>query len=95
MLLSLRQAKRTAPEKNLLKMFPALISPTQTAFAGIQCTAIRGIRMSESSNRMLLLLQELSLLGGEETNFAEKQKRRDEISREMKELAERKQSETA
>jgi hypothetical protein len=51
--------------------------------------------MSESSNRMLLLLQELSLLDGEETNFAEKQKRRDEISREMKELAERKQSETA
>jgi hypothetical protein len=42
--------------------------------------------MSESSNRMLSLLQELSLLRGEETNIANT-KRREEINREMKELA--------
>jgi hypothetical protein len=51
--------------------------------------------MSDSSNRMLLLLQELSQLDCEETNLADRQKRRDEISLEMKALAEAKQSGTA
>jgi hypothetical protein len=50
--------------------------------------------MSESSTRMLSLLQELSLLAGDETNLADRQKRREEIGREMKELAEEKEGET-
>jgi hypothetical protein len=49
--------------------------------------------MSEASNRMLSLLQEISLLRGEETNSAN-EKRREEISHEMKELAAGKESET-
>jgi hypothetical protein len=46
--------------------------------------------MSNSSDRMLLLLQELATLNGGELNFADSQRRREEISREMKELADRK-----
>src|SRR5579872_300229 len=55
---------------------------------------IRGFRrrrtVSNSSDRMLLLLQELATLKGGELNLAESQRRREEISREMKELADQK-----
>jgi hypothetical protein len=46
--------------------------------------------MSSSSERMLGLLQELAGLDGAELNFADRQMRREEISREMKELADQK-----
>jgi len=46
--------------------------------------------VSNSSDRMLLLLQELATLKGGELNLAESQRRREEISREMKELADQK-----
>jgi hypothetical protein len=57
--------------------------------AGIESSVLRGeSAMSSSSDRMLLLLQELAMLG-KAANSADVQ-RREEISREMKELAERK-----
>ncbi|HEY1660657.1 MAG TPA: hypothetical protein VGG14_20070 [Candidatus Sulfotelmatobacter sp.] len=51
--------------------------------------------MSSSSDRMLLLLQELATLNGGQLNFADSQRRREEISREMKELAAQKQEREA
>ena len=53
--------------------------------------------MSEASDRMLLLLQELALLKeaegkGAHTNAAARQKRRKEISEEIKQIAVEKQN---
>lgn len=48
--------------------------------------------MSDSSDRMLLLLQELAAMDSGELKLAGAQKRREEISREIKELAQRKEA---
>jgi hypothetical protein len=47
--------------------------------------------VSDSSDRMLLLLQELASLNDEELNSAVRERRRKEISREIKELAAQKE----
>jgi hypothetical protein len=47
----------------------------------------RGMCMSDSSDRMSLILQELSALDSGELNLADRQKRREEICCEIKELA--------
>jgi len=48
--------------------------------------------VSDLSDRMLLLLQELAALDSGELNSTNSQKRREEIGREMKELARRKEA---
>lgn len=54
--------------------------------------------MSEESDRMMVLLEELATLkeakGQEKTSVADRRERRKEISREMKELARQKQKST-
>jgi hypothetical protein len=51
--------------------------------------------MSDSSDRMVLLLQELAMLDNGELNLESRQERREEISREIKELAKRKEDDAA
>jgi hypothetical protein len=51
--------------------------------------------MSESSDRMLLLLQELAALDAAEASFTNRERRREEIGREIKELAAQKQENDA
>jgi hypothetical protein len=51
--------------------------------------------VSDSSDRMLLLLQELAALDGGDLTVSDAQKRRAEISHEIKELAAQKQESDA
>jgi hypothetical protein len=51
--------------------------------------------MTTSSDRMLLLLQELASLDAGALDSADRQQRREEINREIKELAKRKQESEA
>jgi uncharacterized repeat protein (TIGR03803 family) len=54
-----------------------------------------GLTVSDSSDRMLLLLQEMAALDTGELNVPDRQRRREEISREIKELAARKEQNEA
>ena len=55
----------------------------------------RCLTVSYSSEHMLLLLQELAVLNDEELNSAVRERRREEINREIKELAKQKQESEA
>jgi hypothetical protein len=54
-----------------------------------------GLIVSDSSEHMLLLLQELALLNDEELNSAARERRREEINLEIKELAKQKRESEA